>query len=321
MLANMASSLIIHKRIKTTTAKAKALRTFVEPLITRSKEDSTHSRRMVFKHLGDKYAVSELFREVALKVGDRPGGYTRIIKIDNRTGDNADMCIMELVDYNENLLAEKEAVKSRGTRRRRGKKKTGVEDKKPAVAEPAEQTDEEPTGEAEEAVAESGDEPADTAEKESKEEESASETAEKDDKKTKDEVPLDEKEVKDKGETEDVREEKTKKTAETGKTKEKEKPEDVKEESKETLTQTQEKEEKTKSEKARKDTAEEASEKDEKSKKSEPENVTGETPEKVDEKDLPDDDVKAKADEDQKKKEQGNDETGKKDEPQEDKEK
>jgi len=117
MLANMASSLIIHKRIKTTTAKAKALRTFVEPLITRSKEDSTHSRRMVFKYLGDKYAVSELFREVALKVGDRPGGYTRIIKIDNRTGDNADMCIMELVDYNENLLAEKETVKSKGIRR------------------------------------------------------------------------------------------------------------------------------------------------------------------------------------------------------------
>ncbi len=204
MLANMASSLIIHKRIKTTTAKAKALRTFVEPLITRSKEDSTHSRRMVFKYLGDKYAVSELFREVALKVGDRPGGYTRIIKIDNRTGDNADMCIMELVDYNENLLAEKETVKSKGIRRRRGKKKTGVEDKKPAVAEPAEQTDEEPTGEAEEAIAESGDELTDTAEKESKEEESASATAEKDDAATKEEVPSEKKEATEKDKVTDT---------------------------------------------------------------------------------------------------------------------
>jgi large subunit ribosomal protein L17 len=265
MLANMASSLIIHKRIKTTTAKAKELRTFVEPLITRSKEDSTHSRRMVFKYLGDKYAVSELFREVALKVGDRPGGYTRIIKIDNRTGDNADMCIIELVDYNENLLVEKETVKSKGARRRRGKKKTGVEDKKPAVAEPAEQMDEEPTGEAEEAVAESGDELTDTAEKEGREEEPAtaekegkeeepataekedkeeeSATAEKEDKEeesattekddtTKDETPSEKEEVKDKKKTEEAREEKTKEAAETGETKEKEKPEDVKEESK-----------------------------------------------------------------------------------------
>ena len=126
MLANMASSLIMHKRIKTTTAKAKALRTYVEPLITRSKEDTTHSRRMVFKHLGDKYAVSELFREVAVKVGDRPGGYTRIIKIDSRLGDNADMCFIELVDYNENLLAEKGAAMVKTTRRRRGKKKPGA---------------------------------------------------------------------------------------------------------------------------------------------------------------------------------------------------
>jgi len=125
MLANMASSLILHKRITTTTAKAKELRTFVEPIITRSKEDSTHSRRMVFKNLRDKYAVSELFREVATKIAERPGGYTRIIKLGNRLGDNADMCIIELVDYNENLLAEKAtATKSKSTRRRRGGKKT-----------------------------------------------------------------------------------------------------------------------------------------------------------------------------------------------------
>ncbi len=125
MLANMASSLILHKRITTTTAKAKELRTFVEPIITRSKEDSTHSRRMVFRNLRDKYAVSELFREVTTKVGERPGGYTRIIKLGNRQGDNADMCIIELVDYNENLLAEKAtATKPKSTRRRRGGKKT-----------------------------------------------------------------------------------------------------------------------------------------------------------------------------------------------------
>ena len=124
MLANMASSLILQKRITTTTAKAKALRVFVEPIITRSKDDSTHSRRMVFKHLRDKYAVTELFREVAEKVGERPGGYTRIIKLGNRLGDNADMCIIEMVDYNENMLAEKAAAKPKTRRRRRsGSKK------------------------------------------------------------------------------------------------------------------------------------------------------------------------------------------------------
>ncbi len=128
MLANMATSLIVHKRITTTTAKAKALRIFVEPLITRSKEDSTHSRRMVFKSLRDKDAVTELFRDVAAKVGNRPGGYTRIIKIEPRLGDNADMCIIELVDYNENLLGEKDAAKPKASRRRRGgKKKTGAD--------------------------------------------------------------------------------------------------------------------------------------------------------------------------------------------------
>jgi large subunit ribosomal protein L17 len=123
MLANMASSLIIHKRITTTTAKAKALRSFVEPVITRSREDSTHSRRMAFKELRDKEAVNELYRDVAGKVGERPGGYTRIIKLGSRLGDSADMCIIELVDYNENLLSEKAAAQTKTARRRRGGKK------------------------------------------------------------------------------------------------------------------------------------------------------------------------------------------------------
>ena len=138
MLANMATSLILHKRITTTTAKAKALRTYVEPLITKSKEDSTHSRRMVFSKLKDKAAVAELFREVSPKIGDRPGGYTRILKIGNRLGDNADMCMMELVDYNEAMLGG-DAAKTKTTRRRRSTKKK-TEDtagaKKPVSAKP-----------------------------------------------------------------------------------------------------------------------------------------------------------------------------------------
>ena len=128
MLSNMACSLIMHKRIETTTAKAKALKRFVEPLITRSKEDSTHSRRVAFSYLQDKEAVTELFREVSAKVADRPGGYTRIIRLGNRQGDNADMCMMELVDFNENLLAEKASAKKATSRRRRGgAKKKGEE--------------------------------------------------------------------------------------------------------------------------------------------------------------------------------------------------
>lgn len=122
MLSNMATSLILHKRITTTTAKAKALRTFVEPLITKSKEDSTHSRRVVFSYLKDKTAVAELFREVSPKVAGRPGGYTRILKTGNRIGDNADMCILELVDYNEAMIGG-EAAKTKTTRRRRAPKK------------------------------------------------------------------------------------------------------------------------------------------------------------------------------------------------------
>jgi large subunit ribosomal protein L17 len=117
MLSNMATSLILHKRITTTTAKAKALRTFVEPLITKSKEDSTHSRRVVFSYLKDKAAVTELFREVSPKIAERPGGYTRILKTGNRIGDNADMCVMELVDYNDAMLGS-EAAKTKTTRRR-----------------------------------------------------------------------------------------------------------------------------------------------------------------------------------------------------------
>jgi len=114
----------MHKRINTTLAKAKALRKYVEPILTRAKDDSTHSRRMVFSYLHSKDAVTELFREVAPKIADRPGGYTRILKTRNRLGDNAEMCMMELVDFNENMLSTTEAKKTKTTRRRGGKKKT-----------------------------------------------------------------------------------------------------------------------------------------------------------------------------------------------------
>ena len=120
MLSNMACSLIKHKRITTTVAKAKALKKFVEPLITKSKEDTTNSRRVVFSNLQDKIAVTELFKEISVKIADRPGGYTRIIKTGNRLGDNAEMCFIELVDYNENIAKEKVAKKA--TRTRRSKK-------------------------------------------------------------------------------------------------------------------------------------------------------------------------------------------------------
>ncbi len=132
MLANMCASLILspNKRIFTTVAKAKALKKVVEPIITKSKEDSTHSRRLVFQDLQNKAAVTELFQNVSQKIADRPGGYTRIIKTGNRLGDNASMCFIELVDYNENMLKEKKAA-SKG-RTRRSKKKEG--DEAPAVA-------------------------------------------------------------------------------------------------------------------------------------------------------------------------------------------
>lgn len=122
MLSNMACSLIKHKRITATVAKAKALKKFVEPLITKSKEDTTNSRRVVFSNSQDKIAVTELFKEISVKIADRPGGYTRIIKTGNRLGDNAEMCFIELVDYNENMAKEKVAKKA--TRTRRSKKST-----------------------------------------------------------------------------------------------------------------------------------------------------------------------------------------------------
>merc|ERR1711941_217433 len=128
VLANMATSLILHKRINTTVAKAKALKSYVEPLITKSKVDSTHSRRVVFSYLQNKESVSELFRDVAVKVANRPGGYTRILKTGNRLGDNAEMCIIELVDYNENYTQAKQAAKKKSTRRRGGKKTTTAEE-------------------------------------------------------------------------------------------------------------------------------------------------------------------------------------------------
>lgn len=134
MLSNMGSSLIEHKRINTTVAKAKALKTFIEPLITKAKTDNTHNRRVVFSYLRNKYAVTELFREVAAKVGDRPGGYTRIIKTGTRLGDNAEMCMIELVDFNDVYTnAKKEATKSK--RRRRSGSKAKTEAPAPEVVE------------------------------------------------------------------------------------------------------------------------------------------------------------------------------------------
>ena len=139
MLSNMACSLIKHKRITTTVAKAKALKKFVEPLITRSKDDTTNSRRVVFSNLQDKFAVTELFKEISVKVADRPGGYTRIIKTGRRLGDNAEMCFIELVDYDENMA--KTAAK-KATRTRRSKKSAA------ATEAPAEATAETTTEEA-----------------------------------------------------------------------------------------------------------------------------------------------------------------------------
>ncbi|MFI5220266.1 MAG: 50S ribosomal protein L17 [Bacteroidia bacterium] len=130
LLSNMASSLILHKRINTTVAKAKELRKYVEPLLTKSKSDSTHSRRVVFSYLQNKYAVTELFREVAAKIAERQGGYTRIIKTGNRLGDAAEMCMMELVDFNLLYTKEKAPAKKAKTTRRRGGKKTKAADGK-----------------------------------------------------------------------------------------------------------------------------------------------------------------------------------------------
>ena len=137
LLSNMASSLILHKRIFTTVAMAKALRVYVEPLITKAKEDSTHNRRVVFSYLENKEAITELFRNVIVKVGDRPGGYTRILRTGNRLGDNAEMCMMELVDYNENMLATKETKKK--VRRSRKKAADTTAEAAPAQEEKKEE--------------------------------------------------------------------------------------------------------------------------------------------------------------------------------------
>ncbi|MDR0962489.1 MAG: 50S ribosomal protein L17 [Mediterranea sp.] len=152
MLSNMACSLIKHKRITTTVAKAKALKKFVEPLLTKSKNDTTNSRRVVFSNLQDKHVVTELFKEISVKIADRPGGYTRIIKTGHRLGDNAEMCFIELVDYNENMAKEKVAKKATRTRR---SKKNVAETAAPAVEE-AQVVEEAPVAEAaaEEAKAE-----------------------------------------------------------------------------------------------------------------------------------------------------------------------
>lgn len=153
MLSNMASSLIEHKRINTTVAKARELRKYIEPLITKSKDDTTHSRRIVFGYLKNKYAVTELFRDVAVKVADRPGGYTRIIKTGQRLGDSAEMCMIELVDYNELYNNGKEAKKGRS---RRAKKKSTDTVVAPVAAEVVEEvaTVVEPETEAPEATSE-----------------------------------------------------------------------------------------------------------------------------------------------------------------------
>lgn len=140
MLANMASSLIMHKRINTTVAKAKALKTYVEPLITKSKEDTTHSRRTVFSYLKNKEAVKELFGTVAPRIADRPGGYTRVLHTGFRQGDGADMALIELVDFNEAALASAKKEEKKATRRSRAKKAEAPAAEKPAAEAPAAET-------------------------------------------------------------------------------------------------------------------------------------------------------------------------------------
>lgn len=149
LLSNMACSLILHKKITTTLAKAKALKMYVEPIITKSKDDSTHSRRIVFSYLKNKYAVTELFREVAPKIANRPGGYTRILKIGFRQGDAAEMCFIELVDFNDVYVKEVKAPEKPKTRRSSAKKKAETA---PAVEAPADK--EAPAAKAEETSAE-----------------------------------------------------------------------------------------------------------------------------------------------------------------------
>lgn len=182
MLSNMASSLIMHKRINTTVAKAKALKKYIEPILTKSKTDDTNSRRVVFSYLQDKESVTELFSTVAEKIANRPGGYTRIIKTGARLGDNAEMCMMELVDFNELLLGDDSAGKAKTRRSRRGgSSKAKTEAKEEAVvaeeaveevkAEEAvvEEVVEEPKAEETEAKAEEAEEPKAEAKDEEKE--------------------------------------------------------------------------------------------------------------------------------------------------------
>ena len=146
MLANMACSLIEHKSINTTLTKAKALKMYIEPIITKSKNDSTHNRRIAFRYLRNKYAVTELFRDISVKVGDRPGGYTRVIKLGNRLGDNAEMALIELVDYNQSYTTDKPDSKKRRRRRKKASENKIIEEatvteETPAVEEaPVEET-------------------------------------------------------------------------------------------------------------------------------------------------------------------------------------
>jgi len=149
MLSNLATSLILHKRINTTLAKGKALRKYVEPLLSKGKVDSTHSRRMVFSYLQSKEAVTELFRNISTKIADRPGGYTRILKTGFRVGDGAEMCMIELVDYNESYSQNKGSQKAKAKATRRGGRKKA----EPAPAAEA-QAVEAPVAEATEAPAE-----------------------------------------------------------------------------------------------------------------------------------------------------------------------
>ncbi len=138
MLANMACSLIEHKSVNTTVAKAKALKKYIEPLITKSKSDSTHNRRIVFSYLKNKYAVTELFRDISVKIGDRPGGYTRVIKLGNRLGDNASMAMIELVDYNTIYNTENDSTKKTRRRKKSSKKSDlAVEETAPVVKDSA----------------------------------------------------------------------------------------------------------------------------------------------------------------------------------------
>ncbi len=180
MLANMACSLIEHKRINTTVAKAKALRKYIEPLVTKSKADTTHSRRVVFSYLKQKEAVTELFKEVSAKVADRPGGYTRIIKTGNRLGDNAEMCMIELVDYNEIYTSGE--TKKKKSRRGAKKKSSGGDVAAAAVSDAAEtvvESSETVADAVEETIEEAKDEITDSASESEKEDENPASEDEK----------------------------------------------------------------------------------------------------------------------------------------------